>query len=241
MNATEWAVECGYIQMITNAILGKDETGRKEFGRKFGGDVERFRQFCLDKQRQAEKQRRHDSVVYIQHCLGDLNGLRKLFTLPEFPVDRPLVEHPFYQWLLDNEDRIDTRHPCTISQYLTYLGFDIDRHKVDEGGLKTLHYVQYAYGDLWMPTRTPHSLEELFTPLVPNHRYAYHLRDGKRTALGTDHVAPTELLGNLIKLASPIFDLSPDQYYFEVIGDTLFIKYQHIIGSRRLCTVKEDV
>lgn len=242
MTTTEWAVECGYIALITNAILDKHEEGKGEFQRKFDGDVERFRQFCRDKQRQAEAEGRHDSVVYIEHCLDDLKEVRTLFLLPDHPSDKPLTDHPHYQWLVDHEDTIDARHTQAMSQWLAEQGFDIKRHRLDPDQLTTLEYAHHQYLNLWMPTRKAHTLRELFIPLGTNHQGGYWLRDGKdMPSLLTDKVVPTEMLGNLIHLVDPIYPLSPAHYYFEVIKGTLFIKYQHIIGSRRLCVITEDL
>lgn len=241
MNTIEWAVECGYISLLTNAIRGEAKEGKEAFQRKFGGDVEAFRRFCREKQAQAEQAGRHDTAAYIGQCLDDLKVARTRFPLPDHPGDTPLVEHPFYAWLVANEDRLDTRHHEILSQYLDHLGFDIERHTLEEAGLRTLHHVMEMYGLLWMPTRTPQRLDALFVPLGPQHPHTYWLRGGERHGLGTDRVGLSDTLKGLIDQAAPIYPLEPGHYYFEVIHRTLFLSYQHIIGHRRLCSVKEAV
>lgn len=153
-----------------------------------------------------------------------------------FPLDtQPLSQHPFYLWLVENEHTMDTRHSSILSQYLDRLGFVVTQHTLDPEVVDELRMVKDFYCSMWMPTRLPYSLDELFLPTEGG----YWLRDGKRTELGSDTVSVTRQLRVLIDRTSPIYELGPDNYYFEVINGVLFLKYQHIIGSRRICPVSE--
>lgn len=158
---------------------------------------------------------------------------RELFHLAPFRDDQPLKDHPFYQWLLENEDEeLNDRGKDKISDYLAQLGFDIKRHRLDDGQLRTLQYAWQTYGDLWMPTREPQRLDDLFFPRETKTRKTYWLRGRGDVVLSTKVV-------EMIEKAAPIYPLDPIHYYFEVVNHTLFIKYQTIIGSRRLCPIKE--
>lgn len=157
------------------------------------------------------------------------------FPLDTQPKDQPIADHPFYLWLVENENILDTRHNLIIFEYLKSLGFDKDKQKVDGDVVDELRMMHDFYCTMWMPTRIPYRLDELFLPTEGG----YWLRDGKRTELGSDKVSMTHQLRALIEPTSPIYELSPQHYYFEVINGVLFLKYQHIIGSRRICPVSE--
>lgn len=157
---------------------------------------------------------------------------RLLFPLPTFSQQQPLTEHPFYAWLVHNEDRLDTRHHAARMQYLATLGFDIRQHRLSEEDITTLKYVEDIYGSLWMPTRTPQRLVELFIPATKGDS-AFWL-SGVDTM---DKVTPTPALTNLIEATGPIYPLAPEHYYFELSDTTLLLRYQQIIGSRRLCEI----
>jgi len=160
------------------------------------------------------------------------------FPLDTQPKDQPINQHPFYRWLVENEQTLDTRGAGILSQYLDHLGFVVTRHTLDPEVITELRMVQDFYGTMWMPRREPAALKELFIPGNQDiHHDLFWLRDGNRTELGSDKVALSDTLRDLIDLTSPIYELSPRDYYFEVIKGVLFLKYQHIIGSRRICPV----
>ena len=45
---------------------------------------------------------------------------------------------------------------------------------------------------------------------------------------------PTAILRHILKDLSLVYDVHPQHYYFEITNGYLFIKYQSIIGSRRI-------
>ena len=155
------------------------------------------------------------------------------FPMGTQPKDQPIADHPFYLWLMENENTLDTRSASILSQYLDHLGFVVTRHTLDPDVITELRMVHDFYSSMWMPTRTIYRLDELFIPTEGG----YWLRDGSRTELGSSKVSMTHQLRALIEEVSPIYELGPDNYYFEVIKGVLFLKYQHIIGSRRLCPI----
>ncbi len=61
----------------------------------------------------------------------------------------------------------------------------------------------------------------------------FWLKDGKK-----DKVKPSAKLKRLLKSADLMYQLSPSEFYFEIIKGALYIKYQHIIGSRFIAYVK---
>lgn len=165
---------------------------------------------------------------------------RTLFPLAPFLPHWPLRDHPFYQWLLAHETEGE-RSQGTLQEYLKELGFDIAKHSLDSVQLDTLHHAEGAYHDLWMPKREPQAMGDLFRlnhvdPLSGNHGDLYWIRYPNHQH---QYGRPTSKLVDLIDKAAPVYPLHPDHYYFEVIHHTLFIKYQYILGSRRLCPIKE--
>ncbi len=53
-----------------------------------------------------------------------------------------------------------------------------------------------------------------------------------------DKVKPSAKLKRLLESADLMYNLSPSEFYFEIIKGALYIKYQHIIGSRFIAYVK---
>lgn len=74
MTTLEWAVECGYIQMITDAFLGRAETGLGEIRRNFNDDRQCFIRYAQMQQSAALREGHPESHTYIQHCLDDLGA-----------------------------------------------------------------------------------------------------------------------------------------------------------------------
>lgn len=52
---------------------------------------------------------------------------------------------------------------------------------------------------------------------------------------------PTEKLINILSDGGLIYPLSPQHYYFDIINDCLYIKYQTIIGSRMIAFINNDL
>lgn len=78
--------------------------------------------------------------------------------------------------------------------------------------------------------KRPVKLSELLTP----NRTGFYLYGHD------DRVTPTEKTKELLKNGL-IYDIKPENYYFELTGDALYIKYQHIIGSRFIAFIKKDI
>lgn len=74
MNTLEWAVECGYISMITDAFLGRAETGIEEIRRNFNDDRDCFIRYAQMQKNSALRENHPESATYIQHCLDDLGA-----------------------------------------------------------------------------------------------------------------------------------------------------------------------
>ena len=162
-------------------------------------------------------------------------------SFPLIDSDQPLVSDQFYAWLKDAEtfkpanQRI-TRHNDffeSLDLYLSGYGWDIKKHKLSESSLKTLEYVFDIYQNMFTPIRD-----------MPLHSLL-RVTDDKEKGFwlyGKDErYKPTALLRDGLNNLGLVYDVEPKHYYFQIINGYLFIKYQTIIGSRRLCKLKGDI
>lgn len=159
---------------------------------------------------------------------------RSLFTIPDDPK-LTYRDQPFYQWLIANEGELDTRRPKVVEDYLQSLEFDFMAHRIAPSDYDLLCTIWGAYCRLWMPCREPQTLDDLF---VESHgRQSFWLSGTKFKGAG--EVWPTDALKEMIEKTDPIYPVDPDHYFFEVINGVVYLKYQKIIGSRRLCLLEK--
>lgn len=81
-------------------------------------------------------------------------------TLPEYSNSLPIVGHPFYLWLLEQEEE-GSRANVEIKDYLA--ANDINTSLVTTDQRQSLRYVLDAYHSWWMPTRKEVPLTSLFS------------------------------------------------------------------------------
>lgn len=157
----------------------------------------------------------------------------KTFEFEIIDSTTPMVEDNFYKWLDEqpNDSTYGEGEPTTIKAYLRSLGFDDKQHKIDEEHYERLKYIGQSFFTNWMPDRkTEFELTDLFKQGEGD---SFWVRDSpfKRGV-------PTKKLVDMLEQRGLIYHLSPQNYYFEVIRNRLHIKYQHIIGGRRVCKLK---
>ena len=157
----------------------------------------------------------------------------KQFDIKIIDEHTPLVSDPFYAWLDANVDRCNPggNH---ITAYLESLGFIIGQDKITEEQHKTLEYVE----DTWFrltPYHLPMTWDECF---APGAEFSVHAKPpGEDKPFCRRNITPE--LKKAVEESGFIYDVTPDTCYFEIINDRLYAKYQQILGSRFVCTIKE--
>jgi hypothetical protein len=162
----------------------------------------------------------------------------KTFTLTDFGIDpaAPMSESTFYKFMIETEHN-QPGHRWNVffdafDAFTATHGFRLNVDRVTEDTLTTLNHIHDTYNHSWVPVRESLPFGELFTPATdPRSRdafsFSYTGPKGRFT--------PTPRLVELLSNRGLVYDLEPANYYFEIIkGGVLFIKYQHIIGSRRV-------
>lgn len=159
----------------------------------------------------------------------------KAFEFDIIDRDTPIKEDNSIKWYHDTKQLNNQSAIDLVCKYLDSLGFVVGEHKVSESDMNLLCSIAKVYLDGWIPDRTPFNLESLFTTEV-NKYGSYWLRGNG----DNDHYYLSDKLIKLLEPRGLIYELSPDNYYFEIIQNRLYIKYQHIIGSRKVCYLKVD-
>ena len=157
----------------------------------------------------------------------DMND-RELFDLPTIADDQPMNTSPFYHWLMEQPKRVNVFIEG-LSDYVTGLGYDKALHKLDSDQLESLRYVFVHYGDMWTPIREPIQIDALLSPSTDTDAL---------TLMGTDtRYKPTEALTDVLEGLALVYPAMHKYIYFEIIRDCLFVKYQTILGSRRIANL----
>lgn len=155
-------------------------------------------------------------------------GLIKMKTFFVNVIDNktPLNKDDLFAWAKLNQITNHTNSTQVVCDYLESLGFIKGEHKISEETFAILKMVAGLYLDTWLPDYTVFNIDEL---LVDGGNFWFRNNDSR--------VKPTDKLINLLSDRGLVYSLEPRNYYFEVINNYLFIKYQHIIGSRRICLI----
>lgn len=172
------------------------------------------------------------------------NGLKEapIFKpeLTVWPDDAPMCDSPYAKWLDLNYDRqakLDISDvvywPC---KYLDAIGMPEDgSYRVTESFFTTGKYITEAYIRGWVPTKDQLDLNEL----LPNsgHPGGFYVSNiGGESYYSNPRAKLLKILDNYQSL---IYALDPRHYYFKVQYGALFIKYQYIIGGRRIALLKD--
>lgn len=147
------------------------------------------------------------------------------FTLPApISADIPMSDLHVWQWA-----KGQPRAEVKVMNYLESVGFALGRDRLTPEDLKTLKYAidHFHRTEPHMPGPVPFS--EVLTP-APQGFYV----QGKPGKFALSKSARSAL-----KEAGWIYDVQPDNTYFQVINGKLWAKYQQIIGSRALVEVTE--
>lgn len=159
---------------------------------------------------------------------------RTLFTFPMVAKHEPLTADPFYAWMDINVDRKNPgRFLDNLKAYLEPMGCDFEKHYIGEEAFATLNYVSETWCRL-TPFFPPHSMSELFSDRT---HPKYHVRGVKQWNDCSSGI--TSKLRQMVAESGWIYNVHPDNCYFEVRGDALHAVYQQILGSRFICRIKE--
>lgn len=169
-----------------------------------------------------------------------------LINIPTVGKNESMINDPFYKWLSDNNVDLSSNFFDQFDLYAANFGFIKGENIISEENLKNLEYVYKYYCDLWIPERTPQKLSDLFSDTIPNEKIGNYDNQNEivlggfwvRELDGKKTIQPKLL--SIIEKHCGIYALNCFNYYFEVINGFLFLKYQSIIGSRRLCKVVEN-
>ena len=146
--------------------------------------------------------------------------------------NEPMFNDPFYHWLDKryNSCKINVirREHSEWYYYLTDIGFNVDIHVISEESLNILKNVE-GHWFRCTPYFEPKSKAELF----------YHdFSKGVDSNFISLEFATPELVQMVIH-AGWVYDVTPETTYFSVVNGYLLAKYQRIIGSRRICKIKD--
>lgn len=148
----------------------------------------------------------------------------------------PLVEDRFYQYLSERHTH-PGRFVDDVKAYLKHIGF-MGNPKSDH--LHILKHVYEHYCMFWVPVAEPFKLSELIQIRNFEHPDLFWINSDR------DRPAHGRILPKLQGLIDEhfkdqfVYQLAPKNYYFEVRDSMLWLKYQHIIGSRPICILIDE-
>ena len=158
---------------------------------------------------------------------------RQVFTIPgQIASDAPMNTSPYFKWLMKSV----TRHNSFFTSLESYLapgGYDKKLHTLDPIEYKSLECIFNHYSAMYTPIKNPCRIRALLDP-TPKSDNGFHL-------WGDDcpqHI--TTILKYVLNDLGLVYDITPQNYYFEVKNGYLFIVYQQILGSRRLAKIVTD-
>lgn len=160
---------------------------------------------------------------------------RERFIIPgECTVDTPFDELHFWSWA-----STVPRSEVTLRGYLGSLGFDIETQMVDPVDYEILDYACRHWHHITARIPGCHRFEDFFTrtpEVEEGERTGYFVvwSEGNRSG----YYDITKPLKEELSNAGWVYDVTPETTYFEVIGDTVWARYQQIIGSRPLLRLK---
>lgn len=155
------------------------------------------------------------------------------FNLKIISEHEPLVTDPYFAWLDANVDRCNPES-FLVGKYLESLGFVVGEDKITEDQHRILDYVEETWFRL-TPYHLPMTWDECF---VPGKDFSVHAKPpGEDKPFCRRNITPA--LKAAVEQSGFIYPVHPDNCYFEVINGRLYAKYQQILGSRFICTVKE--
>jgi len=164
----------------------------------------------------------------------DSNKNKTLWSVKNLIDDiTPMNQDNFYKWLNERTERPTSFH-SSLDAYLTPMGYDVEKHFLDSDEFTRLNYIYDAFQDMWTPYK-PLALNKLLRPVDEGEEGFWIM-----SSMNKERYKPTGLLRAALKDMSLIHDLNPRNFYFEIINGYLFIKYQTIIGSRRIAKLIPD-
>lgn len=156
----------------------------------------------------------------------------------EFNNEKPIVDSEFYRFLVETYGyKADwPNHFYFIDAVLAYLkpkGFEL---KVDALSPEALDYLEIIYRHF--QDMTPHfnpesvfDFNDLFVPVIGK---GFYISGGNYKSRWT----PTPKFWEMLDKVNVIMEITPENFYFELVGNMLFIKYNQILGSRFICNVE---
>lgn len=151
-----------------------------------------------------------------------------------FPDNEPLANHPFSAYLetLSYTALRAGYFPTLVKEFfLAVHGLELAVDCViDSDCLKTMRYAYESACHVRPVQRTPAALSDYFTVVKNGGFWLKYLNK---------QVHPTDKLLSIIESAGCVYDVNPENIYFEIVNGVLMYKYQCILGSRKLAVIKE--
>ena len=172
---------------------------------------------------------------------------RTIFPVEVIDTVTPISQEPYFQFLeaLPTENGI-VEYINTIKQYLGPKGFNLAEHILAPRVTEIFKMCHEVYAEGWLPDRTPMALEDLFDRTDQVGPMAnYQSKDAMETRGFTIFGKPGRYnarakLVKLLENRGLVYALNPYNFYFQINQDQLLIRYQFILGSRRVCNLKLD-
>ena len=160
---------------------------------------------------------------------------RKIFNIPGAIDDAtPMIESPFYDWLMKPVERQNT-FTTAIREYLVTVGFNLETDKLIPGQYDSLKSIFDHYSTMYTPIKNPCRLNALLKP-TNGPKQAFYVQ-----GLPSDRrYKPTAILNKVIHDLGLVYDANPENIYFKIVNNYLFVCYQQILGSRRLAKICSD-
>ncbi len=167
--------------------------------------------------------------------------MKKLFKFDIVTEDQPLKDDNFYKWLLKKEEK-QSNSMDSICEYLDSIGFDLNTMKVEESVFETLGYVFDMYYRWYEHIKRENKKPVLLSSLHDQKGENRFNLTNRENWTDFKTFCPNDKLIEVLNKMGLVYELESSHYYFELINNNrLFIKYQHIIGSRFICTIENDL
>ena len=154
---------------------------------------------------------------------------RDLLVIP-FDVDSPMVDSDYYQYLKAC-DMLNKDSRKTLVEYVKLLGYDETVNRLEGEFVNHLNTIEQFFYSTKPAVWWELPLDELFTNPMKGDTYKLTGDTPNRS------VTPTPRLKSFMGYLVLVYDIDPEYYFFEIINGYLFLVYDKILGSRRICRV----
>ena len=149
--------------------------------------------------------------------------------------NEPMSQDLFFTWLWKNyqgKPLPKENNLWFVGKYLEFIGFDSDRHYVSHKNLATLLNIFGYFYQCYVPNAEKASFDSLFIITNDSDSEGFYVQGKKGKYKPTKKFLDEYLHHFKDNLLEPF---SPRNFYVKIVGDKLYICYQHIIGSWLVC------